>query len=391
MNVALFASAFHPSVGGVEELVRQLAHEYRRRGMSAIVLTNRWPRALTRREEFEGIPVYRLAMRLPEWNLRVRAAYWLGYPRARAEMLAILRKHRIDLLHVQCASSNGHYALLAKRALGLPLVFSSQGERTMDAGRVYENSPFMNRTLRRLLTEADHITACSRDTLEDLEAYSAMKFSERANVVYNGIRTEDFQDAQPYAHPRPYILGIGRLVPQKGFDVLIDAFARAGAPSHDLLLAGEGPERAALEALARERGLEGRVIFPGRADRATAAALFKGCSFFVLPSRQEPMGIVNLEAMCSGKAVVASRTGGVPEIVLEGETGLLFPPGDSAALAEAIRRLAGDDAARARLGAAGLARAAKFTWPAIASSYRCIYDKVSQGAQAPGLLVKGCA
>ena len=73
------------------------------------------------------------------------------------------------------------------------------------------------------------------------------------------------------------------------------------------------------------------------------------------------MGIVNLEAMAAGKAVVASRTGGVPEIVVENETGLLVPPGDAVALAEALRRVAGDDALRTRLGAAGLERVAKFS------------------------------
>ena len=89
------------------------------------------------------------------------------------------------------------------------------------------------------------------------------------------------------------------------------------------------------------------------------------------------MGIVNLEAMAAGKAVVASRTGGVPEIVIENETGVLVTPGDAVALAEALRRVAGDDALRTRLGAAGLERVAKFTWPAIADSYTRIYEKAS--------------
>ena len=376
MNVAIFASAFHPSLGGVEELVRQLAHEYRRQGITAIVLTNRWPRSAARHEVYEGIPVYRLAMRMPEYNLQVRMNYWLAYPFVRHEMLGILRRHGIDMLHVQCASGNGHYALMAKRALDLPLVMTAQGELTMDAERVYEKSPFMNRMLHRLLSEANYITACSRDTLRDLEEYGGGAFGNRASVVYNGIRLEDFDKAEPCKHPRPYILGIGRLVTQKGFDVLIEAFAKAKLESHDLIIAGDGTERANLETLVKKHGLDGRVRFHGRADRATASALFKGCSFFVLPSRQEPMGIVNLEAMAAGKAVIASRTGGAKEIVVNEETGLLVPPEDASALAGALRRVAGDAKLRTRLGSAGFYRAKNFTWESIAASYRDIYENL---------------
>lgn len=385
MNVAIFASAFHPSVGGVEELVRQLAHEYARQGLTAIVLTNRWPRALPRREIYEGIPVYRLAMRIPEYNFKIRMSYWLTHQGVRSAMLEILKRHRIDMIHVQCASSNGHYALMAQEALGLPLVLTTQGERTMDAGLVYENSAFQNSILRELIARADHITGCSKDTLDDLENYAGAPFGERASVVYNGIRKDDFADVAPYPHPRPYILGIGRHVPQKGFDVLIRAFAKSGLDSHDLILAGEGPEREALERLAGELGMSDRIHFPGRANRPLAIALFKGCSFFVLPSRQEPMGIVNVEAMAAGKAVIASRTGGVPEIVLQDQTGLLVTPGDEAALAGAIHALGTDTALRERLGRAGLERAELFTWDAIARSYRAIYDRVLRDRRSAGL------
>jgi glycosyltransferase involved in cell wall biosynthesis len=126
--------------------------------------------------------------------------------------------------------------------------------------------------------------------------------------------------------------------------------------------------------------IEARVKFIGRADRATAVGLFRGCEFFVLPSRQEPLGIVNLEAMAAGKAVIASRTGGVPEIVTDGETGLLVPPGDAAALAGALRRLTGDTALRECLADGGRERVKAFAWEAIAGSYREIYEAALAGS-----------
>lgn len=356
--------------------MRQLAHEYRARGVSAIVLTNRWPRSLPTYEDYEGIPTYRLAMRVPEGNLKARLNYQLTHQSIRGEMLQILKRHKTEVLHVQCVSSNGYYALLARRALQLPLVVTTQGERTMDAAQLYQHSAFMNRVLRELLAEADFITACSRNTLTDIEQYWGKAFGERARVVYNGIQTGDFAHGDPFTHSRPYVLGLGRLVAQKGFDVLIRAFAQAALPAHDLLLAGEGSERAALESLASDLGLSQRVRFIGRADRALAVALFKGCDFFVLPSRQEPFGIVNLEAMAAGKAVVAMRVGGVPEIVQDEQTGMLIPPEDSEALARAITRMVLNPELREQFGAAGRERVQKFTWPAIAEQYLDVYRSI---------------
>ena len=373
MNVALFASAFHPHVGGVEELVRQIAHAYRAKGVGVIVVTNQWPQDLPSAEDFEGIPVYRLPMRAPEGPLKVQAKYYATFGKTRRELLNILQRHKVDLLHVQCVSINGYYAHLAHKALNLPLIVTAQGERTMDAGRIYEKSPFQNQILRTLLADAAHITACSSDTLTDIETFFGSSFGTRASVVYNGIRLADFDAPKPYPHPKPYLLGIGRHVPQKGFDLLLRAFADAHLPGHDLLLAGDGPERPALEALAAELGLEGRVTFIGRADRPTAVSLFQGCDFFVLPSRMEPQGIVNLEAMAAGKAVIASRVGGVPEIVLDNETGLLVPGDNVPALTGTITRLVADNALRQRLGDAGRERAQAFDWSAIADQYLAIY------------------
>lgn len=377
MNIALFASAFHPHLGGVEELCRQLAHAYAADGHPTIVVTNQWPPTLPAEETFEGIPVYRLPMRVPGGPVKARLKYLLTAGGLRRRLLEILRRHEIDVLHVQCVSTNGYYALLAKRELGLPLVVTAQGERTMDAEQIYQRSPFMNVLLRELLREADRITACSRNTLDDIESFYGQPLGDRASVVYNGINFAEFDDGPAPPPPaRPFILGIGRHVPQKGFDVLLRGFAQAALPTHDLVLAGDGPERPRLVELARELGVDGRVRFPGKADRATAVSLFKSCQFFVLPSRQEPMGIVNLEAMAAGKAVVASRVGGVPEIVVDGETGILVEPENPEALAGVIRRLAGDGDLRARLGGAGRKRAETFAWPVIADRYKGIYRQV---------------
>lgn len=377
MVVALFASAFHPHIGGVEELVRQLAHAYRAKGIGVVVITNRWPQDLPEFEEFEGIPVYRFSMRLPGGNVKERAKYRLTYSATKNRMLDILKKHDTKIIHVQCASANGYYAQVAHEALKLPLIVTTQGERTMDAQQIYQRSPFMNDMLRQLLDSAQFITACSGHTLSDLENWYEKPFGTRASVVYNGIDIGSFADAKSYSHPHPFVLGIGRMVPQKGFDVLIEAFAQADVNQHHLLLAGEGSERPALERLVDKYGINDKVHFVGRANREMAVSLFHSCSFFALPSRMEPQGIVNLEAMASGKAVVASKTGGVPEIVLADTTGLLVEPEDGRALAGALTRLCNDEDLRNELGSAGQRRAREFDWATISGHYLDLYKSAA--------------
>jgi glycogen synthase len=375
-TVAIFASAYYPHMGGVEEAVRQLARAYRQSGVETIVLTNRWPRSLPPVEVYEGTSVYRLPMRVPDGSPKAHVTYHLTHRLVKAEVFRILREHGVELLHVQCVSANGYYALLAKRKLRLPLVTTTQGERTIDAGGLYQRSRFMNRVLRQLMAESDHVTACSRHTLRDIEQYLGREFGPRGSVVYNGVEPDDFAGVRPFRHRRPYVLAIGRLVPQKGFDVLLDAFGRAQMPSHDLVLAGEGPERAKLERIAAQLALGDRACFVGRADRGMAAALFRGCSFFVLPSRDEPQGIVNLEAMAAGKAVIATRVGGVPEIVPDGRAGLLVEAGDTEGIARAMETLAANPELRERFGTAGREWAARFTWTDVARRYLDIYDSL---------------
>ena len=381
MNIAIFASAFHPSLGGVEELVRQLAHALIRRGHQVIVVTNRWPRDLPLADEYEGIPVYRLALRSPNpeqpWS-RQTAMYKLTRAGVNRQAIDALKARGIEVLHVQCVSGNAEHALLAKYALDLPLMVTLQGELTMDSGGLYERSGWARGIMTDSLREAEVVTACSGQTLQEAETFYRHPFGERGQVIYNGIHLSEFEGVAPYEHQRPYMLAIGRHVPQKGFDILLRAYAllRAQLPdAPDLILAGDGDERSTLEQLSGELGLAGTAHFVGRAERAKTVSLFASCAFFVLPSRHEPFGIVNLEAMASGKAVVATRVGGVPEFVSDEQEGLLVPPADPEAMAAALLRLCRDPQLAARLGKAGRRKARDFDWDAIAELYEAGYER----------------
>ena len=171
---------------------------------------------------------------------------------------------------------------------------------------------------------------------------------------------------------------IGRLAPQKGFDILLRACAEVFKhdTTHDLILAGDGPERAALTKLAEELQISNRVHFFGPAPRETTVRLFAGCTFLVTPSRLEAMGIVNLEAMAAGKAIISSRVGGVPEIVDDGRNGVLVTPESVTELSQAMVALLTDPARREKLAEAGRMRAMEFDWSRINEQFRRIYSSL---------------
>jgi glycosyltransferase involved in cell wall biosynthesis len=380
LNIAMFASAFYPSLGGVEEVCRQLALELRRQGHQVIILTNRWPRNLPARQWHQGLEIFRLPFRVPQECFKSKLSYFLTHRAIVRSMLHILRRRRIDVLHVQCVSSNGYYAMIAKRRLGLPLIVTAHGELTMDASGLYQRSAFQNAVLRDLADNAERLTACSRRTLQDVEKHLGTDLGPRRAIIYNGAPLEEFASPRPHVHRRPYVLCMGRLVPQKGFELMLDAFADAGDMGVDLLIAGEGPLRQALQERIACLGLGERAFLLGRADRGFVAALFAGAEFFVLPSiADEGLPLVCVEAMAASKPVVAAAVGGVGEYVLHEETGLLFARGDRQQLTAALRRLAGDHELRLRLGAAGRTRAQTFGWPAIARQcvelYRTAIDR----------------
>jgi glycosyltransferase involved in cell wall biosynthesis len=149
----------------------------------------------------------------------------------------------------------------------------------------------------------------------------------------------------------PLLLALGRLHRNKGFDVLIRALARL--PEAHLVIAGEGPERAALEELAQREGVTARLHLPGW--RSDTGALLAGCDMLICPSRHEPLGNVVIEAFSAGRPVVAAAADGPRELISPGETGLLVPPEDPEALAASIRTLLEHPALAARLAEAGRA------------------------------------
>jgi len=158
---------------------------------------------------------------------------------------------------------------------------------------------------------------------------------------------------------RPLLAFAGRMTAPKALGVALEAVAQV--PEVELALAGDGDERAVLEARAHELGLDGRVRFVGSLPRDEVLALFRQADAALLSSSWENFPHTLVEALAVGTPAIATAVGGVPEIIADGENGLLVPPGDPAALAAAIQRFLGDDELRARLSAAAAPSAERFS------------------------------
>lgn len=341
------------------------------------MFVNRWPRSLPAFEVVDGVDVHRLPFRVPDVSVKSRISHAATRIAVDRRLRSRLDDFRPDVLHVQCISSNGEYARRAADALGLPLVVTTHAEITMDTDRLYQRSRRANVQLQLLLAAADAVTAVSCKTLQDLREHVMQPLPD-ARVVANGARVEDFRGAEPYRHGRPYFLAVGRLVPEKGFDVLLTAL-HAASIDHDLLIAGTGPQQDALRNRAISLGLGDRVTFVGRADRELVSSLHAGSDFFVIPSTaQEGLPLVALEAMAAGNAILATRSGGLPEVLDDERSALFVERGDIAALARGLVRLAGDVDLRRRLGSTAAAAAAAFDWDAIAADYLEVFSSAAR-------------
>jgi glycosyltransferase involved in cell wall biosynthesis len=380
MRIALATSSYAPYVGGVEEHVRNVARILRDRGHDVVVWTIDRDGGFGVRE-VDGVEVWDLPAPLPARSIPAMAGFALRVPRAAALWRRAFRAHRPDVIHVHCFGPNGTYARVLAKRTGTPLIITAHGETLADDAGVFSHSRFAIDSLRSGLADAAAVTGCSQLALDDLEARFGLG-AGRGIVVFNGIDLDEPAGAPPAGAEGRYIAAVGRVQRLKGFDLLVEAFARSGvADDVRLVIGGGGPELDALRAQAEGLGVGERVVLPGWLDRATVGGLRRGAAIGVVPSRMEPFGIAALEVWRAGSALVATTRGGPPEFVRDDVDGVLVDPEDIDALAAALRRLIDDPVRAAALSAAGAQRVRTFTWDRTVDSYEDVY-RVLAGAHA---------
>jgi glycosyltransferase involved in cell wall biosynthesis len=305
-------------------------------------------------------------------------------PGLTGRLARVLHAAAPDIAHTHLIHAD-LYGLPAARRAGVPGAVSSR----------HNDNPFRRRPLIRManrwaMRRADRVIAISGALADFVRRVEGVPAEKVVTVRYgldpldypSGARAEarasfDGRDGEA-------LIGyFGRLIAQKGVDTLLAAFAnvRQDHPSARLAVVGDGDRRAALEVQAAALGLNEAVTFAGWV--ADAACLMPGCEVVAMPSRWEGFGLVALEAMSASRPLVASRVSALPEIVVDGETGLLVPPDDPAALAAALNALLADPARAEAMGRAGRARLVeRFSVDRMIRETLAVYEAVLDGVDS---------
>jgi alpha-maltose-1-phosphate synthase len=298
-----------------------------------------------------------------------------------------------DLVHSHTWYANlaGHVAALLYGIPHVVTVHSLEPLRPWKAEQLGGGYALSSWSERTAVESAAAVIAVSRGMRDDLlAAYPAVP-GERVRVIHNGIDTAEYSPdpgtdvlerygVDPGA---PTVVFVGRVTRQKGLPVLLRAAADIDPAVQLVICAGQAdtPEiESEVSDLARRlRASRAAVVWlSGMLAKREVIQLLSHATVFACPSLYEPLGIVNLEAMACGTAVVASRVGGIPEVVADGETGLLVPPGDPPALARAINALVTDERRAAEMGRLGRKRAAAdFGWDSIAGQTAALYAELA--------------
>jgi len=280
----------------------------------------------------------------------------LGSVAARPIAWAMRLSRGFDVIQLNAIAPRGRPALAAYAAWPAKVLFvdhiSPPAQEPAHAER-----PLLRRWVDALtmsrVWQAAGVSNFVRRRLQERFALPA----HRVLTMYGGVDTDRFRPptSQPGKSGTVQITAVAALIPEKGLDVLRRALARGDLPPWRLRIVGDGPDRPRLEGLVSSLGLGQQLEFTGLRDDVDD--ILRETDVFVHPAVwQEALGYTILEGMASGCAVIATRTGGIPELVRDGQEGLLVPPGDEAALETALRRLAEDPELRSRLGASARKR-----------------------------------
>src|SRR5581483_9193443 len=307
----LFVSPHYGTPGGVRSIIDALSRAARDAGHEVASVVD------GAANEAPGVVRELVLYPFPDRarDLRRLRRFAQKFPVGAMRLVAAVRAAAPDVVSVHCMRRFAPYVALLRRTTGVPHVLNLQ------EGALPPGTPENVGLFRLLVRTVDAVAACSAESAAYAERVG---HARRVAIVPNGYDPGELRPGPPYAHPQPYILGLGRLEAQKGFDVLIEALARL-APTVDLLLAGDGTAKAELAALARVRNVESRVRFLGTTDRATTIALLRGAAVVACPSRFEGLPLVCIEALAAERPVVASTVNGIPEVIRNGDTGLLVP------------------------------------------------------------------
>ena len=306
---------------------------------------------------------------------RIGKARYLVHAR---RVSALVRELKPDLLHALHLTS---YGFLAGLSGVQPSIVSVWGTDVLEAPSL---TPAHRWITRQALARAGAVTATGTRLAEATLPH--MPRGKTVSVIPYGVELDQFRP-QPRTERTPLVIGsVARLSPEKGLEYLLRAVAliyeRAdqqydAKPQIEVALAGDGPSRESLEYLTAELRMDNFVRFLGEVPHEDVPAVLQSFDIFAMPSTWEGFGVSALEASAMKLPVIASDVHGIPDVIVHGETGILTPPRDIEAIADAISRLAGDAELRRTMGAAGRAFVERnYRWQDNAALMERLYDEM---------------
>ena len=364
-----------PEAGGIQSIIEELAKQFQSSGNSVAILSEPHSRGTIP----QASPVACAYLPIPT-DKRERSSFrrmreLIRRPLRIRSLASFLRRWRPDVVNTHRVPDPSLRILVdVCRSLAIPLV------QTLNAPAVSRVDEKLGGDLRRF-SGLEHVSAITTLSEAVKTSYkNVLPEVSHATVIVGGVDYDAARTTSPLERDRPYIFFAGRLVlKHKAIDSLISAFAMIAPeyPELDLLLAGDGSDRAEIEKQITTAQLGGRVQMLGARPRAELLKYYKGATFFACPSRWiEGLGLVFLEAIACGTPVIATARGGTSEIVLDGKTGILISGILPEDVASAMRRLLGDSKLRSVMSQNCKALAAQYDWPQVASKFMAVYESV---------------
>jgi glycosyltransferase involved in cell wall biosynthesis len=364
LRVCHFTYSFLPSIGGMEEVIHKLSLMMLGNNIEAHVFAP----YVRGRENALDVPYNVIRYQRP-------SSRDYGVQQLLIPLLWHHRKYRFDILHCHSIYPPGYISYLFQKVAGVPFLITSHGGDLKENREGHIINAKITRRIRKFLPEAGAVTVVSSEMKTRILRFGIDP--ARTYVIPNGISVAEFKQSYDASkHEIPYILYLGRLREDKGADIALRAFSllREQHPDIRLKIAGDGREKDSLQAMSAKLHVNRYVDFLGSVRGSQKTELLRDALFLICPSRREAFGIVNLEAFASGRPVIASRV--IPDIVNDGEDGLLVEPENPAQLAERMKFLIENPALRKRMSGKAIQKAAQYDWHYIVQKYIAVYKSI---------------
>ncbi|MBX3010683.1 MAG: glycosyltransferase family 4 protein [Caldilineaceae bacterium] len=377
MRVLLWSPLFAPETGGIETITAHLATALQRHGHEFVVITSQGRLDLPTESSYAGIPVYRFPLLAAMTQQNLSQIVTL-----RRQITAIKQAFQPQLVHLQLGGQAAilFFHLQTGHVCPAPSLITIH-----DTLQGLE--PGSNTVLGRCLAEAAWVVANSTAMWQDAEAIMP-GLVERMSLLPCALPAPPYLP-QPLNTQPPRLLCLGRITADKGFDLAIDAFAQIAGryPTATLTIVGEGPARQQLQTQIDQLGLQASITLTGWVTEAERWRYLNQATLLLVPSRRrEAFGLVALEAAQMARPVIATRAGGLTDVVVDQQTGLLVEPESALALATALDQLLGQPALLNQLGQAAYQRTQTvYDWPRYGEAYDQLYRRFAQPQNRPRL------